>query len=386
MLLTKCVWQYHDKKSELDPAFDYFRFCANEGIRIGVEKHITSKLKLHYEVYFKLRSEFYSRYVYGALECAASKLKLYKKIIRKKPDAKTPYVWKNHLILDNQSYKLENDAIRIPIKPRKYVTIKLNHYVIEQIKSAKLGSITLTENKLVISYSKLVMGQNPAGFAGVDRNLNNATTCDTNGIVTVYDMSKITEIKQKYMQVKSNFKRNDVRIRKKVFQKYGIKQKHRVQDLLHKTSKKITSQNTGVVMEDIKGIRKLYRKGNGQGKKFRGKMNSWSFYELQRQIEYKARWLGLPVKYVRAAGTSSKCAMCGSKMVPEEHRTLFCPSCKKSVDRDVNAARNILAIGLAGGTKVVPDGAAGEAMVEEPSSGVILKVDAAQLACRLLNT
>ncbi len=166
MLATKCVWQYHDKKSELDPVFDYFRFCANEGIRAGIEKHITSKIKLHYDLYYKLRSEFYAKYVYGALECAASKLKVYKKIIRKKPDAKTPYIWKNHLILDNQSYKLENDTVRIPIKPRKYVTIKLNHYVIEQIRSAKLGSITLTENKLVISYSKLIIEQNPVGFTG----------------------------------------------------------------------------------------------------------------------------------------------------------------------------------------------------------------------------
>jgi len=44
-------------------------------------------------------------------------------------------------------------------------------------------------------------------------------------------------------------------------------------------------------MEDIQGIRKMYRKGNGQGTKYRAKMNPWSFYELQRQIEYKARWL-----------------------------------------------------------------------------------------------
>ncbi|MFY9301454.1 MAG: zinc ribbon domain-containing protein [Candidatus Nitrosotenuis sp.] len=75
-----------------------------------------------------------------------------------------------------------------------------------------------------------------------------------------------------------------------------------------------------------------------------------------------------------------------SNRLPEEHQTMFCPRCKKSVDRDVNAARNILAIGLAGGTKVVPDGAANEAMVEEPHTGVILKVDAAQLACRLKNS
>jgi len=91
-------------------------------------------------------------------------------------------------------------------------------------------------------------------------------------------------------------------------------------------------------------------------------MNSWSFYELQRQIQYKARWLGLPVKHVNANGTSSRCAICGEKIVPEEHRMLFCSCCNVVIDRDINAAKNI----LAKGTRVVPVGTASEAMVEEP--------------------
>jgi len=70
-------------------------------------------------------------------------------------------------------------------------------------------------------------------------------------------------------------------------------------------------------MEDIKGIRKLYRKGNGQGNKYRGKMSTWSFYELQ--IQYKTLWAGLPVQHVKANDTSSKCSECGSKLVLEEN-------------------------------------------------------------------
>ncbi|MHB8545453.1 MAG: zinc ribbon domain-containing protein [Nitrosotalea sp.] len=105
--------------------------------------------------------------------------------------------------------------------------------------------------------------------------------------------------------------------------------------------KKITAKNSGIIMEDIKGIRKVYRKGNGQGTRYRSKMNSWSFYELQRQIEYKARWYGLPVNCVKAGG-QAKCAVCGSKLVPEERRKMSCSVCNTSVDRDVNAACNIL--------------------------------------------
>ncbi|MEO9309077.1 MAG: IS200/IS605 family accessory protein TnpB-related protein, partial [Nitrososphaera sp.] len=41
--------------------------------------------------------------------------------------------------------------------------------------------------------------------------------------------------------------------------------------------------------------KKDIKKGNGQGNKFRRKLNSWSFYEFQRQIQYKAAWEGIPV-------------------------------------------------------------------------------------------
>jgi putative transposase len=359
MQATKCVWQYHDKKADLLSAFDYFRSTANEAIRIGVEKNLTSKFNLHYELYYKLRSEFHSKYVYGALECAASKLKHFRKIKRKSPKAKMPYIYKNHILLDNQSYEISDGQIRIPVKPRNYCIIKLNHYVLIQIQDAKLGSITITEDKLIISYSKQTSEQKPTSFVAVDRNLDNTTTFDTQNKFTSHNLRKANDIKQSYKQIKSKFRRNDVRIRKKIFAKYGKKEKNRVHDILHQTSKKIVNQNMGIIMEDLKGIRKLYQKGNGQGKKFRAKMNSWSFYELQRQIEYKARWLGLPIIHVKASGTSSKCATCGSKMVPEEHRMLFCSCCNVAVDRDINAAKNI----LARGTRVVPVGTTGEAMM-----------------------
>ncbi|MEO9309798.1 MAG: IS200/IS605 family accessory protein TnpB-related protein [Nitrososphaera sp.] len=78
---------------------------------------------------------------------------------------------------------------------------------------------------------------------------------------------------------------------------------------LHKTTKDIVElakeSRSAIILEDVKGIRKLYRKGNGQGNKFRRKMNSWSFYEFQRQLQYKAAWEGIPVLFVDPKRTSS---------------------------------------------------------------------------------
>ena len=59
-----------------------------------------------------------------------------------------------------------------------------------------------------------------------------------------------------------------------------------------------------IVFEDLKGINKIYRKGNGQGNKYRRRPNSWPFYELQRQVEYKAIREGIPSRYEDTKRTS----------------------------------------------------------------------------------
>ena len=92
--------------------------------------------------------------------------------------------------------------------------------------------------------------------------------------------------------VKSHFQRNDTRIRQKVYSKYGILERNRVQPLLHSASKQIVeiakARQYGVVMERLTGLRRLYRRGNCQTRQSRARMNSWSYGELQRQIDYKA--------------------------------------------------------------------------------------------------
>jgi putative transposase len=218
---------------------------------------------------------------------------------------------------------------------------------------------------------------------GIDGNLDNLTLADTDNQTTRYDLSKANVVKARCRRVRSHFSRNDVKIRKRISTKYGRLEKNRVGWLLHNVSANIILQaklrRQGIVLEDLRGIRKLYRRGNGQGPNYRGRMNSWSHAELQRQIQYKAEWNGIPVIYVKPHGTSAKCSMCGHRVLPEENRQLHCPNCGLTIDRDVNAARNILARGL----RFKPVGSASEAMVQEPLGRVILRVDADQSTSKL---
>jgi len=243
----------------------------------------------------------------------------------------------------------------------------------------------LTTRTLSINFSKETVEIEPAGLIGIDRNLDNVSLASSARSTERFDFSTATETKAMYREVKSYFKRNDARVRKEIYSKYGAKQKDKVQQILHHASKQIVMQakakKFGIIMENLTGIRKLYRKGNGQGREFRGRMNGWSYYELQRQIEYKARWEGLPVIYVNPSGTSVKCSRCGSRMarIPEENRKLTCAKCGFNVDRDVNAARNILARGL----RFRPIASASEAMVWESETDGNPSVDADELTRRL---
>src|SRR5437899_13008889 len=72
-------------------------------------------------------------------------------------------------------------------------------------------------------------------------------------------------------------------------------------------------------------------------------MNSWTFGELHRQVEYKARWEGIPVSYASPRGTSSKCPNCDSHLIEFEGRRVWCPSCMQGGDRNAIASRNIMA-------------------------------------------
>lgn len=68
------------------------------------------------------------------------------------------------------------------------------------------------------------------------------------------------------------------------------------------------------------------------------------FYEMRRQIEYKAGWYGIDVVLADRWFPSSKtCSCCGWKNddLTLADRTFICPECGLKIDRDYNAALNL---------------------------------------------
>ena len=183
-------------------------------------------------------------------------------------------------------------------------------------------------------------------IVGIDRNLRNVTV-GNNESATVYKTNKLLSIKQNTIYARAGFKRNDQRKKKQFFKNMQNRLQNRTKQFIHKISKQIVDDavkaKSIIAFENLKGIRKLYRKGNGQGNKFRRKLNGWQFYELQRQVEYKALWEGIPVVFVDPKHTSKLCPICGCIVQEDKknQRKLMCINCGKSMDRDVVASMNI---------------------------------------------
>ncbi|MDP9489573.1 MAG: hypothetical protein M3P28_05185 [Thermoproteota archaeon] len=157
----------------------------------------------------------------------------------------------------------------------------------------KVHSFSISSlGKLSISYSKPITEQiECASIVGLDRNLSNVTIGNIDK-TTRYDLQKCNEIIDNTKSIYKSFNRNDHRIRKKIFAKYGNRRKNRVNQILHKVSKNIVNElkenKQGIAFEKLTFIRRLYQKGKGGGRRHRD--------ELKKMIGYRGnsalyRWL-----------------------------------------------------------------------------------------------
>ena len=381
VLAVKTVRQKHQVSPELLGLLDEFRRMVNVCIAVGIKENVSSLRTLSMKSYHRLSRDMLSYYKLCAISKATGIIRNYRKAQKKNPRTRFPHARKL-MLTTCYGFKIQNGLLRLPVRPRHYVYVTLNSHTVQVLSGLNVRSVTLTPESLSISYSKETVEIEPEGYVGMDRNLDNVTSASTDGKVKTFDLPLSTRIKANYRIVKSHFKRNDSRIRTRVFSKCGERQSNRVQALLHPVSKRIVEEaktrRYGIVMERLTGIRRLYQKGNGQSRNYRARMNSWSYGELQRQVEYKARWEGVKVLYVPARNTSKRCSICGYNTLESTQRRLWCPHCGAMLDRDENAARNIAARGL----RFSPDGPPGEAMVEErePDATLILKVDGGKLS------
>lgn len=115
-------------------------------------------------------------------------------------------------------------------------------------------------------------------------------------------------------------------------------------DFLHKLSTRLINENQVIAVESLSV-------SNMQKNRCLAKsISDASWSEFVRQLEYKAYWYGRTLVGIdRWYPSSKRCSDCGYTVakLPLSVREWTCPECGSIHDRDINAARNVLAAGLA---------------------------------------
>lgn len=113
-------------------------------------------------------------------------------------------------------------------------------------------------------------------------------------------------------------------------------------DFQHKLSKRLVVENQVISMEDLR-IKNMVK-----SQKLAKAISDAGWGEFQRMVEYKSAWYGrVFVKVDTFYPLSRLCKKCGTKnpMLTLSDREWQCLACGTIHDRDINAARNILAEG-----------------------------------------
>ena len=178
----------------------------------------------------------------------------------------------------------------------------------------------------------------PVHYIGVDLNTTgHIAVASSPSTGKVWKLGKRAEhIHKKYKNIRRKLQKQG---RYGMIKRINNRESRIIRDINHKISKKITdiaaSLGMGIKLERLKGIR-----NNKYARSSKYSMNSWSFYQLQKYIEYKAKLQGVLVAYIEPAYTSQMCSRCGH-IGDRDGKNFKCPYCGHVENADVNASFNI---------------------------------------------
>lgn len=181
---------------------------------------------------------------------------------------------------------------------------------------------------------------------GIDAGITTLATLSTGEKIANPQYEK--KDREKLARAQRNFSRkqkgskNREKARLKVAKAYA-RITDRRKDHLHKLTTRLVRENQVIAIEDL-SVRSMVK-----NHRLARAISDASWSQFRHMLEYKAEWYGRDVVVIDRFYPSSKtCSACGAMQnsMPLNVREWEC-TCGANHDRDVNAAQNILAVGLA---------------------------------------
>jgi len=247
------------------------------------------------------------------------------------------------LLYPQSGFKLEK---RLKVTPFGAISIKQHREIEGQIKTLTLKRESSDKWFAVfcVEQERNEPRQNNGEKVGIDLGLTNLAVLSNGEII------KNPKILNKYGDKLAMIQKG--LSRKKKGSKNRKKAKHKVavlhekianarNDFLHKTSRKLVDSYSLIALEELASqeMSKRMPKKLHLGKYITDA--GWNMFA--NMISYKAEEASCQVVFVDPKNTTQECSNCGTLVKKElDERIHECPECGLTIDRDLNAAKNIL--------------------------------------------
>lgn len=251
---------------------------------------------------------------------------------------------KDSFYLSNDQFKIDYNFVKIPL----IGWIRMNEHLRFNGKIMS-GTISREADKWFISiavemenYKKPRISDNKIG---IDLGLTNTIVTSDNQVFQapkpLKKYQRLLKIRQRSLSRKKKGSKNRLKAIKKV-QKTHVKIKNIRSDWQHKITTKLCRENQTICLEDL-NVAGMMR-GN-----LAKSLSDVGLSEIRRMIKYKSEIYDNEIKIIDRWYPSTKtCSNCGHKKdtIALSERVFKCDHCGFELDRDLNAAKNILAVGL----------------------------------------
>lgn len=194
---------------------------------------------------------------------------------------------------------------------------------------------------------------NTEHLIGIDRGLRFlVTTYDEEGKTGFVSGSDIMKKRDKFQAVRAELQSRGTKSAKRVLKRLAGRENRWMTDVNHQISKTLVrsyGENTLFVIEDLTEV--SFSEENLKNRSADGRygLRSWSFYQLEQFLIYKANEAGAKVIKVPANYTSQRCPACGR--IHKENRNhdtheYVCDVCGYRSNDDRIGAMNLFALGI----------------------------------------